>query len=92
MVDDQSNLRECRPRDFRTKDPNEIARFGEERLSVVARSLVVVVVFNILVNSFFSVLLPRPFCSIIYKAGLVRRDRTPMSLGRGGASPVNKTT
>jgi hypothetical protein len=47
MVGEQSNLRECGPRDFRTKDPNEMARFGEERRLIAARSLVVVVVFRL---------------------------------------------
>jgi hypothetical protein len=45
MDGEQSSLRECGPRDFRTKDPNEMARFGEERRLVVARSPVVDVIF-----------------------------------------------
>jgi hypothetical protein len=38
-------LRECGPRDFQTKGPNEMARCGEERRLVVARSPLVDVVF-----------------------------------------------
>jgi hypothetical protein len=45
MVCEQSNLRECGPRDFRTKGLNEMARFGEDRRLEVARSLVVDVIF-----------------------------------------------
>jgi hypothetical protein len=45
MDGEQSSLRECGPRDFQTKDPNEMARFGEERRLVVAKSLVVDVIF-----------------------------------------------
>jgi hypothetical protein len=45
MDGEQSSRRECGPRDFQTKDPNEMASLGEERRLVEARSPVVDVIF-----------------------------------------------
>jgi hypothetical protein len=44
MDGEQSSRREGGSRDFQTKDPNEMARLGEERRLVVAKSLVVDVI------------------------------------------------
>jgi hypothetical protein len=45
MDGEQSSLLKCGQRDIRTKDPKEMARFGEKRRLVVAKSLVVDVIF-----------------------------------------------
>jgi hypothetical protein len=59
MFGEQINLRECGPRDFRTKGLNEMAWFGEERRLVVARSLVVDVIFQTLYRTTGNKLSPK---------------------------------